>query len=279
MTPVVMGVRRGWIELRHTLTNSMDLWSYLFPAALLLATVTFMRNSTVPGTSFSLGAHTLPGVFGMGMAMGGLMTTSQQLIVDREDGTLLRAKAVPSGMTSYLTGKVVLIGGMTLVGFLIQLIPGLFLVDGLSVDAEGWLTLLWLVPLGFVATLPLGAALGSLFDDPRNMALVTLPLFGAIAISGIFYPITGYPGWLQGLGQVLPVYWLGLGMRSVFLPDSMAATEIGHSWHHLETFGVLAGWAVVGLVLAPILLRRMAARESGSAVEARRDRAMARGGR
>jgi ABC-2 type transport system permease protein len=279
MTPIVMGLRRGWTEIRHTLTNSADLWSYLFPAILLLATVALMRNSTVPGTSFSLGSRTLPGVFGMGIAMGGLMTTSQQLIMDREDGTLLRAKAVPRGMASYLTGKVVLVGGMTLIGFLIQLIPGLFLVDGLSVDAGGWLTLLWLLPVAFVATLPLGAAVGSLFDDPRNMALVTLPIFGAIAISGIFYPITGFPGWLQGLGQVFPMYWLGLGMRSVFLPDSLAAVEIGHSWRHLETFGVLAGWAVLGLVLAPILLRRMAARESGSAVEARRERALSRVGR
>ncbi|MFI1989425.1 ABC transporter permease [Actinoplanes sp. NPDC020271] len=279
MTPIVMGVRRGWIEIRHTLTNSTDLWSYLFPAVLLLGTVYFMRNSTVPGTSFSLGSRTLPGVFGMGVAMGGLMTTSQQLIVDREDGTLLRAKAVPSGMTSYLTGKVVLVGGMTLIGFLIQLIPGLFLVDGLSVDADGWLTLLWLLPIGFVATLPLGAAVGSLFDDPRNMALVTLPIFGTIAISGIFYPIASLPGWLQGLAQVFPLYWLGLGMRSVFLPDSLAAAEIGHSWRHPETFGVLAGWAVLGLVLAPILLRRMAARESGSAVAARRERALSRVGR
>ncbi len=111
------------------------------------------------------------------------------------------------------------------------------------------------------------------------MALVTLSLFGTIAISGIFYPIAGLPGWLQGLAQVFPLYWLGLGMRSVFLPDSLAAAEIGHSWRHLETFGVLAGWAILGLALAPILLRRMASRESGSAVQARRERALSRVGR
>ncbi|GAA4592172.1 ABC-2 type transport system permease protein [Actinoplanes octamycinicus] len=279
MTPIVMGLRRGWIEIRHTFTTPIDLWAYLFPTVLLLGTVFFMRNSTVPGTSFSLGARTLPSVFGMGLVLGGLMTTAQQLIVDREDGTLLRAKAVPDGMRSYLTGKVVLVGGMTLVGFLLQLVPGLFLVDGLSIDAGGWLTLLWLVPLGFLATLPLGAAIGSLFDDPRNMALVTLPLFGAIAISGIFYPITGFPGWLQGLAQVFPLYWLGLGMRSVFLPDALAAVEIGQSWRHLETFGVLTVWALIGMVLAPVLLRRMARRESGSAVAARRERALSRVGR
>jgi ABC-2 type transport system permease protein len=256
-----------------------DLWTYLFPAILLLGTVFFMRHSTVPGTSFSLGARTLPSVFGMGFATGGLMTTAQVLMMDREDGTLLRAKATPGGMNSYLIGKVVLVGGMSLIAFLIQLIPGLFLVDGLDVTGGDWFTMLWLVPLGFVATLPLGAALGSLFENPRNMGLIVLPIFSMIAISGIFYPIGGLPGWVQGLAQTLPMYWLGLGMRSVFLPDSLAAVEIGHSWRHLETFGVLTVWAVIGLVLAPILLRRMAARESGSAVEARRERALARVGR
>jgi ABC-2 type transport system permease protein len=41
---------------------------------------------------------------------------------------------------------------------------------------------------------------------------------------------------------------------------------------------VLGLWAVVGLALAPAVLRRMARRESGSAVAARRERALTRVG-
>jgi ABC-2 type transport system permease protein len=275
-TSVRAGFARGGIELRQTLTTFTDLWTYLFPAALLLGTIFFMRGATVPGTDFSLGARTLPSSLGMGLAFGGLMTVSQLLIVDREDGTLLRAKATPNGMAGYLIGKIVLVGGMTLISILLQLVPGLFLVDGLRVDANGWLTLLWLLPLALVATMPLGAVLGSLFENPRNMGLVMLPIIGLVAISGIFYPITSMPGWLQGVAQVFPIYWLGLGMRSVFLPDSLAAVELHHSWWHLATFGVLGAWAVVGLTIAPIILRRMARRESGSAVAARRELAMSR---
>jgi ABC-2 type transport system permease protein len=273
------GFARGFIEIKQTLTNASDLWTYLFPAVLLLGTIFFMRGAHVPGTNFSLGARTLPSSFGMGLAFAGLVTVAQLLIVDREDGTLLRAKATPNGMAGYLVGKIVLVGGMTLISFLIQLIPGLFLVDGLRVDAGGWLTLLWLVPLAFVATMPLGAVLGSVFESPRNMGLIMLPIIGLVAISGVFYPITSMPGWLQGVAQVFPIYWLGLGMRSAFLPDSLAAVELHHSWMHLATFGVLAGWAVLGLLIAPVILRRMARRESGSAVAARRERAMAYAGR
>jgi ABC-2 type transport system permease protein len=260
------------------LTNGADLWTYLFPSVLLLGTIFFMRGATVPGTDFSLGARTLPSSFGMGLAFSGLVTVATLLIVDREDGTLLRAKATPHGMGGYLIGKIVLVGGMTLIGFVIQLVPGLFLVDGLHVGVAGWLTLLWLVPMAFVATMPLGAVLGSIFENSRNIGLVMLPMVGLIAISGIFYPITSMPGWLQAVGQGFPVYWLGLGMRSAFLPGSLAAVELGHSWRHLETFGVLLVWSVAGLTLAPVVLRRMARRESGSAVAARRERAMARAG-
>jgi len=110
------------------------------------------------------------------------------------------------------------------------------------------------------------------------MGLVMLPLLGLIAVSGIFYPISAMPGWLQGVAQVFPVYWLGLGMRSAFLPDALTAAELGHSWRHLETAGVLGLWAVAGLIVAPAVLRRMARRESGSAVAARRARAMTRVG-
>jgi ABC-2 type transport system permease protein len=104
-------------------------------------------------------------------------------------------------------------------------------------------------------------------------------MVGLVAISGIFYPITSMPGWLQGVAQVFPIYWLGLGMRSVFLPGSLASVELTHSWRHLETAGVLTLWAVLGLVLAPVILRRMARRESGSAVAKRRERLIATMGR
>jgi ABC-2 type transport system permease protein len=105
-----------------------------------------------------------------------------------------------------------------------------------------------------------------------------LPSLGLAAISGIFYPISSLPQWAQGIAQVFPMYWMGLGMRSALLPGSAVVVEIGQSWRHLETLGVLAVWAVIGLALAPIVLRRMARRESGSSVAARREKALQRVG-
>jgi ABC-2 type transport system permease protein len=81
---------------------------------------------------------------------------------------------------------------------------------------------------------------------------------------------------LQWLAQALPIYWIGLGMRSAVLPDAAAAAEIGGSWRTLETFGVLLAWSLGGLLAAPGVLRRMARRESGSLMEERRRALMQR---
>jgi ABC-2 type transport system permease protein len=107
-------------------------------------------------------------------------------------------------------------------------------------------------------------------------ALIQLPVLGLIAISGIFYPITALPDWLEWIGQLSPIYWMGLGMRSALLPDSAVVVELDGSWRHLETAAVLGVLAVVGLAVAPVVLRRMARRESGSKVAERRERALQR---
>ena len=64
----------------------------------------------------------------------------------------------------------------------------------------------------------MGAILGPLISSPRGAGYMSIPVMVLIAISGIFYPITALPEWLQWVAQVFPIYWLGLGMRSALLP-------------------------------------------------------------
>ncbi|MEJ1105897.1 MULTISPECIES: ABC transporter permease [unclassified Kribbella] len=270
------GWTRGLIELRQSFTNGPELFSHFLWPVLMLAALFFLRNRDFGSTGFLLGALALPSILGMNAAMG-MVSMSQQLTADREDGTLLRAKATPDGMLGFLVGKVVSVAGGLLADLAILLIPGLLIVDGLALgSAVGWLTLVWVLLLGMVATLPIGAILGSIFTSARSQGLIQLPVLGMIAISGIFYPITALPNWLEWIGQLSPIYWMGLGMRSALLPDSAVVVEIGGSWRHLETAAVLGVWAVIGLAIAPVVLRRMARRESGSKVAARRERALQR---
>ncbi len=271
------GLQRGRIELKQTFTNADSLIPTVIVTGAFRVVMVLTRKTTVPGTHFSLGATMLTSVLGMSIGVNGLATMGGLLATEREDGTLLRAKATPNGMAGYLVGKVIAVSGTILIGIVTTIISGIFLFHGLAVSSvTAWLTLIWVLALGLAATLPIGAILGSLFPSARSAGLITLLIGAIVAMSGIFYPITHLPQWLQWVGQAFPLYWLGLGMRSALLPANLAVVEIGHSWRHLATFGVLTAWAVAGLLVAPVLLRRMARHESGSAVAARREKAMLR---
>jgi ABC-2 type transport system permease protein len=128
--------------------------------------------------------------------------------------------------------------------------------------------------LAMLATMPVGAVLGSVLTNPRNIGVVMVPLLALFGVSGIFFPVTEAPEWFQRIAQVFSVYWLGLGMRAALLPDEFAAMEIGNSWRYVKTFCALGAWAVLGLLLAPVVLRRLARKESGSVIEERWKAAM-----
>jgi ABC-2 type transport system permease protein len=273
MRVVKLGLARGGIELRQIITYWPDLFQAFFIPAAGILTLFLMRGHHVPGTTFSLGSLTLPGFIGMSFAMGGMLGVTGLLAVDREDGTLLRAKATPDGMTAYVISKIAVSAVTTVLGLVITIILGLVAFPGVTVH---WLTLIWVTALGLLATIPLGITLGSALPNPRYIPLVLFPVGGLTAISGIFYPITHLAGWLQAIGQIFPVYWLGLGFRAALLPAHLASVELNGSWRLPYVLLTLLLWSALGLAAAPPVLRRMARRESGSRVAARRERAMLR---
>jgi ABC-2 type transport system permease protein len=275
--PLRTGVARGLIELRQSFSPVGLVGHVFWPTATLVA-IFFFRHRDIPGTTLGLGALIMPSVLGMFVAFGVLLVM-QYLAVDREDGTLLRAKTLPGGIAGYLVGKLVNVSASVLFYLVILLVPGLLIVDGLELGRlSSWVTLVWVVLLGLTATLSIGAMLGAMVSNPRATGYLSVFVLGLVGISGIFYPITALPQWLQWLAQGFPMYWLGLGMRSALLPESAAVVEIGQSWRHLETGAALGAWALFGLVVAPIVLRNMARRESGSRVAERREKALQRAG-
>lgn len=274
------GLSRGWIETRQNLTETAHIVGHTLPPVAYVALLLLVRGKTVPGTDIAFGTMMLPGILGMTIVYGGLSGPVPSITADREDGTLLRAKATPHGMLGYLVGKIVMFAATTLLGIAAVVVPGVMIVGDLVLDARAWLLLALLFVAGMVATVPIGVALGSLMKSSVQAMLVPLVCTVLMIPSGIYFPITILPAWLhwlQAVAQAFPIYWVGLGARAAMLPADMAAVEIGQSWRTAEMFAVLGVWAALGLVLAPILLRRMARRQSGSAVAQVRDRYMAKG--
>lgn len=272
-----LGIERGWIEFKQSMTNKQDLIWTISISLIFVAVLWFQRDAKIEG--FSLALLVLPGLLGMQVAQGGFGGTAGQLSYDREDGTLLRAKAIPQGMVAYLVSRMLLIILTTLVSLVFIAVPALFIVPGLTgIGIGDFLIFAWVFLLGMLATVPLGAIVGSLVKNSSSgFGLTFLPMIGIVAVSGIFYPITGLAGWLQVIGQIFPVYWLGLGMRAAFLPDAAVAAELYSSWRLGEAAIVLSIWAIIGLIIAPRILRRMARKATGSDMQARKDEMLAKG--
>ena len=271
-----LGLRRGWTEFLLSLRSAQDQGFYVFMGGATLLYLWLNRDGEVPGTELLLPTVALPSMLGAMLAFGVIIGPASSLAMEREDGTLLRHKALPHGMQGYVSGQLLLHSLGLVPLLLVILVPGFLLFDGLmSGGASGWLTFAWVLVLGLLATLPLGMILGSVVPGVQKIGTWgMLPVLFVTAISGIFAPVQLLWGWLQVVAQVFPTYWIGLGMRSAFLPDAAAAVELGGSWRTGTTVLVLVAWAVVGLLVTPRVLRRMARKQSGSHVQEAREAAL-----
>jgi ABC-2 type transport system permease protein len=271
-----LGLRRGWTEFVLSLRSPQDQGFYLFMGAGTLTYLWLNRDSEVEGTDLLLPSFALPSILGALLAFGVVIGPAYALAMEREDGTLLRHKALPHGMQGYVTGQV-LYHSLSLLPLLLALLLPSFLLfdDVMSNGLAGWATVAWVCVLGLLATLPLGMIIGSVVPGVQKVGTWgMLPVVVLTAISGIFFPVQLMWGWVQVVAQVFPTYWIGLGMRSAFLPDSAASLEVGDSWRTGLTVLVLGAWAVFGCLVTPRVLRRMARRQSGSQVQEAKEAAL-----
>ena len=241
---VLAGLSRGWIETRQQFTETATVIGHLIPPVVYVAVLLSMRGKTVPGTDFALAAMVLPGVLGFSIAFGGLSGPATAIATEREDGTLLRAKAVPHGMLGYLVGKIVTFALTTLVGLIAILVPGLLVTGDLNLDARAWLLLALIFVVGMVSTVPIGACTRL----PREVDCAEPA--GAPRVRAARHSVRHLHAdhracrrGLQWVGQAFPIYWVGLGARSAMLPAEMAVVEIGDSWRTVEMFAVLGVWS------------------------------------
>jgi ABC-2 type transport system permease protein len=271
-----LGLRRGWIEFSQSLRSAQDQGWYLFTSLAVLGYLYIRRDDRVEGSDLLVPSVSLPSIIGGLIAFGVVVGPAYMLAMEREDGTLLRHKAIPHGLRAYFTGQLLFHSLGVLPQLLVILVPSFLLFDDVMAGgAAGWLTVAWVLVLGLLATLPIGMVIGALVPSVQKVGTWGMfPVLVMTGISGIFFPLQSLWGWVQVIAQVFPMYWLGLGMRSAFLPDSAASLELGDSWRTPETALVLAAWAVVGAIVTPMVLRRMARRQSGSQVQAARDAAL-----
>jgi ABC-2 type transport system permease protein len=152
--------------------------------------------------------------------------------------------------SAYFVGKVVQVLAVSLgIVAVLLLIAVAFYDVPLPTGAE-WLTFAWVSVLGAAACTLLGIAVSSLAKSGRSASATVTPFALVLQfISGVFFQFSALPGWMQTVAAIFPLKWMTQGLRSVFLPDALAAAEPAGSWELGRVALVLAAWCVVGLLL------------------------------
>ena len=94
-----------------------------------------------------------------------------------------------------------------------------------------------------------GMALTTFMRSWQDFDLVSLAIIPMFLFSATFYPLTVYPGWLQGIVRVTPLYQGVVLSRSLAL-GQFSPTLIGH-------IAYLAVMAVLGLSIASARMRKL----------------------
>ncbi|NLT54453.1 MAG: ABC transporter permease [Actinomycetales bacterium] len=245
-----LGVARAQIELKQFFRErSSVIFNFSFPVIMLFIFGSVFDGDIAPGVSFT--QYFTAGMIASGVFMSSFQELAITIAIEREDGTLKRLRGTPMPPAAYFLGKIgmVLVASVAQAAILLGVGAALFGLD-LPSEPELWLRFAWIFLLGTVAGTVLGIAYSSLPRSAKSAGAVVSPvLIVLMFISGVYFVYSELPSWMQTVGALFPLKWLAGGMRSIFLPESFAAEEVGDSWQLPETALVLGLWAVVGLVL------------------------------
>jgi ABC-2 type transport system permease protein len=213
---------------------SAAFFNFLLPLLLLFLTA----------TAFSADSKELriliPGIAGMGVLATTFTALAFNLTILREDGVLKRWRGTPMPAGAYLAG---LLGSAALNAFIQVLVVVTIGNVFYGVDwPQDPMLLIAFTALGVTCFASLGVAFSHLIPNedaaPAYTNAVFLPV---IFISGVFYSSDDLPPVLSAVAQVLP-------LKHVI--DGLSQAIVGGGGDALGAAGVVAAWALVGVVLA-----------------------------
>ncbi|MET0937477.1 MAG: ABC transporter permease [Luteibacter sp.] len=177
-----------------------------------------------------------PGLFGFGVS----------LALERESGLLTLKRAMPMPPGAYLIGKVCMAMLVAAVVSILLLCLAVF-VAGVSLPASRLATFFVLEVLGVLPFCALGLLIGTVVKGQGAPGVVNLIYLPMAFLSGLWFPLSIMPSFIQAIAPVWPAYHL----------DQLALATVGlGEGNVLVHVLVLAGFTAVFLFLAARRLRR-----------------------
>ncbi|WP_110513360.1 ABC transporter permease [Herpetosiphon llansteffanensis] len=184
----------------------------------------------------------IPGILAMSIMQLGLFATAQPMIAMRTQGVLKRFNATPLPRWMLLVSYVAMRLTIGLLQTIIIIAVGKLMFDvailGSIVALLGWLLLsiLMFIAIGFFV-----AAIAK--TEESGNAITQLINFPMLFLSGVFFPVTGLPDWLQVVVKAFPLTYTVDSLKQVMINAPPINTP-------LVNLVVQLGWLVVMTVLS-----------------------------
>jgi ABC-2 type transport system permease protein len=201
------------LELRRAMRSTRFLiFTIVFPVLLFILYVGIFGN----------GDKAVVGVLMINMTAFGALTGSLfaggRVALERSVGWQRQLRLTPLSGPAYLTAKGVTAMMLALPAvILVPLIGGV--VEGVSLDATGWLRVVlgtWLAVIPFAL---IGLLIGQIGTPETMQPIMSITMIVMAMLGGIFIPIDTMPGWMLDIAHVLPSYWLAQIGRGAVTSD------------------------------------------------------------
>ena len=173
------------------------------------------QTSSVAGPVFKYIDYLVPGLIGFS-----ILTSPMFAMVDisssyRKEHLFRQLSLTPLTKGEWLVSKIVWYVLLTFVSAAVMVATGTFAFGAHVTLSLGLLPFLILGPFFFVS---LGMLAGSAAKTPETAALIgNIVTFPMMFLSGTFFPVSGFPHFLQTFVRVLPLFYVIDGMNQVML--------------------------------------------------------------
>jgi ABC-2 type transport system permease protein len=178
----------------------------------------------------------IPGILAMSIMNSGVIGLSTAFTSFREKGILRRIKVTPFALWKFILARIV--ASMLVILATSAILVGIAALVWDFTLRGNWLLSLLVIVIGSLTFLSIGYAISSFARNTEAAAsyanLVTFPM---LFLSGVFFPVTSMPDWLQPVLNVLPLKYLVDALRQ----PMMYGRGLGDVW--LDLLVLLAVFA------------------------------------
>jgi ABC-2 type transport system permease protein len=199
-----------------------------------------LKEATVHGRKYNYIDFLLPGMLGFSLLSSGVFGTAFVFLSLRITLVIKRFFATPVKKYSIVLGEAIARLIFSWIGALFIIVVGHYafgftLIHGVTTV----INMLILSALGLIVFMGFGFIISGIAKNESSVPpianVITLPQF---LLSGTFFSIAAFPGWLQAISNILPLTYLNTAMRNVAF-EGASLTGV------LPQLGVLGIWFII----------------------------------